>query len=217
MSASLQPETVTTAAPATPSGSIFSDRVLDAYSSDVLAICVTLLALIITAVAYRLSRRSSSKLPPVEVVAKKKDEPQWEEDSGRPVRGSNVEERLALIEECSLFEKSNEKQKRELAEACHMRHFKPKDVMIVQGKVGDCMYVIKSGYALVTIGTEKHPTEGMQVDRKKPGAYFGEVALLCDVARTANVLAEDKLECLVISRADFNSAMPDNVIDKKKK
>ena len=51
------------------------------------------------------------------------------------------------------------------------------------------MYIIKEGHALVTIGTEKHPTECMQVDRKKPGAFFGEVALLCDVPRTANVLA----------------------------
>jgi len=188
---------------------------LDIFSTEVCAVCVAIFVLIITAVAFKLgktSKKSSSKVPPVEVKTK---EPEWEEDSGRPARGSTVEERLALIEKCSLFEKSNEKQKRDLAEACHIRHFKKDDVMIVQGKVGDCMYVIKSGYALVTIGTEKHPKEGKQVDRKKPGAYFGEVALICDVTRTANVLAEDKLECLMISRADFKSAMPDDVIDKK--
>lgn len=202
----------------TSSGStsgFFPDRVLDTYSTEVLAICVTVFALIITAVAFQFSRmKKASKDNSTKASGKKTEEPVWEEDSGRPVRGSKVEERLSLIENCSLFEKSNEKQKRDLAEACQMRHFKPKDVMIVQGKVGDCMYIIKEGYALVTIGTEKHPTEGMQVDRKKPGAYFGEVALLCDVTRTANVLAEDKLECMVISRADFKSAMPDEVIKK---
>lgn len=205
----------TTSTSSTGSG-FFPDRVLDTYSTEVLAICVTIFALIITAVAFQFAKMSkkTSEDGKTKSPEKKTEEPEWEEDSGRPVRGTTVEERLALIENCPLFDKSNEKQKRDLAEACQMRHFKPKDVMIVQGKVGDCMYVIKEGYALVTIGTEKHPTEGMQVDRKKPGAYFGEVALLCDVPRTANVLAEDKLECLVISRADFKSAMPDEVIKK---
>lgn len=220
MSATIQAESLSKAAEeaaTTATSSFLSDRALDTHSTEVLALCVTIFALIIVAVAYKLTKmsKSSPKVPPVEVVDKKTDDPKWQEDNGRPVRGSKVEERLELITNCPLFEKSDAKQKRDLAEACHMRHFKPKDVMIVQGKVGDCMYVIKSGYALVTIGTEKHPSEGMQVDRKKPGAYFGEVALLCDVARTANVLAEDKLECMVISRADFKSAMPDEIIKKK--
>lgn len=176
-------------------------------SFEVVAVCVALFVLIVSAVLLRLRNLSAGK--------KAEKTTKWKEDSGRPVRGSKLAERLEFIENCTLFEDSNAEQKQDLAEACQMRSFNAGDVMIVQGNIGDCMYIIKSGYALVTIGTDK-PSEGTQVDRKKPGAFFGEVALLCDVTRTANVLAEGKLECMVISRADFQSAMPPEAIKNKK-
>lgn len=142
---------------------------------------------------------------------------QFEEDDGRPVRGSKVEEREKLIRACGLFDNCQDSEVHDLAKSSQIRAFNHGDVMIVQGNIGQCMYIIKEGRARVTInrpGADLPPHECYQVDVKMPGVHFGEVALMCDTPRTAHVLAEGKVECLVISRPGFLSAMPHDALSK---
>ncbi|MFN4016777.1 MAG: cation:proton antiporter [Reyranella sp.] len=75
----------------------------------------------------------------------------------------------------------------------------PGDRVIRTGDRGDGMYFISSG------SVEVHVAD--RVIRLEPGAYFGEMALLTGERRTADVIAVDFCQFLVLDRRDFNQFM----------
>jgi MFS family permease len=69
-----------------------------------------------------------------------------------------------------------------------------------QGERGDRFYVIASGRAAVEI-------DGAQSATLEVGDFFGEIALLRDVPRTATVRAADELRLYAIEREEFLAAV----------
>jgi CRP/FNR family cyclic AMP-dependent transcriptional regulator len=76
--------------------------------------------------------------------------------------------------------------------------------IINAGEVGLCMYVILSGNVRVTVGTTgvtaKTVDEEVELANLSPGDFFGEVALVDDGPRSANVTATAPCELLCITR-----------------
>ena len=72
-------------------------------------------------------------------------------------------------------------------------------VVIREGRVGDCMYFIAEGE--VEVGVGPAPV------RLGPGAFFGELALLGDSTRTANVATTKPSTLLILDLADFRTVM----------
>ena len=75
----------------------------------------------------------------------------------------------------------------------------PGDRVIRTGDRADGMYFISSG------AVEVHVAD--RVIRLEAGAYFGEMALLTGERRTADVIAVDFCQFLVLDRRDFNQFM----------
>jgi voltage-gated potassium channel len=71
--------------------------------------------------------------------------------------------------------------------------------VIRRGRVGDCMYFIAEGEVQVDVGPA--PV------RLGPGAFFGELALLGDLIRTANVSTTEVSTLLILDLADFRTLM----------
>jgi len=71
--------------------------------------------------------------------------------------------------------------------------------VIRHGRVGDCMYFIAEGEVQVDV----IPTPV----RLGPGAFFGELALLGDLIRTANVSTTEASTLLILDLADFRTLM----------
>jgi MFS family permease len=76
--------------------------------------------------------------------------------------------------------------------------------VVAQGERGDTFYVIVDGSLEVS-------ADGRQLSTLGPGDFFGEIALLRDVPRTATVWAATDSELLVIRRMDFLSAVLGNL------
>jgi MFS family permease len=72
--------------------------------------------------------------------------------------------------------------------------------LVRQGEPGESFYVVRSGTAVVLVDGEPTATLGA-------GDYFGEIALLRDVPRTASVRAQTELALLVLNREDFLAAI----------
>jgi CRP-like cAMP-binding protein len=69
--------------------------------------------------------------------------------------------------------------------------------IIKAGDVGHCMYVILRGNVSVTV---KRGTREIELASLSAGDFFGEVALVDDGPRSANVTATDPCELLCITR-----------------
>ncbi|GIP19679.1 hypothetical protein J40TS1_53210 [Paenibacillus montaniterrae] len=76
------------------------------------------------------------------------------------------------------------------------------DVLIHEGEIGDCCYFIVSGQAVVS--TRSITDRPLVLDVLGPGAIVGEISLLLQEKRTADVKAQGKLEALRLKSVDFN-------------
>jgi putative peptide zinc metalloprotease protein len=74
------------------------------------------------------------------------------------------------------------------------------EVVIRQREVGDRFYVVRSGEVQVE-------RDGEILARLGPGEAFGEIALLLDVPRTANVSAVEPTALLALDAADFRDIL----------
>jgi MFS family permease len=73
-------------------------------------------------------------------------------------------------------------------------------VIVKQGDAGDRFYLIAEGELDVT-------QDGTTIGQLGPGDYFGEIALLRDVARTASVTARTDTVLYALDREDFLAAV----------
>ena len=79
-------------------------------------------------------------------------------------------------------------------------HIEPGTELMRQGDPGDRFYLIADGRAGVAV-------DGRHLVTLTAGDFFGEIALLRDVPRTATVTALTDVEVLALDRDDFLSAV----------
>ena len=77
-------------------------------------------------------------------------------------------------------------------------HFEAGDVVMRQGDQGETAYIIQSGRVEILKGNKK-------VGELVTGDFFGEIALVSDVKRTATVRCLTACELTVLSRDDFQA------------
>ena len=93
-------------------------------------------------------------------------------------------------------------ERSKLADAIKETQVKMGDYIIKQGEEGDVFYIIIEGEAVATKVMEEGK-EAVEVKSYKSGDYFGELALLKDEPRAANVLAKTKLKLVGLNRNSF--------------
>jgi CRP-like cAMP-binding protein len=74
------------------------------------------------------------------------------------------------------------------------------EVLIREGEPGDRFYVVAEGRAEVV-------RDGAVIAERGPGEYFGEIALLRDVPRTATITALTPMRMIAIERDRFLEAV----------
>ncbi len=81
--------------------------------------------------------------------------------------------------------------------------------VVREGEIGDAFYLIKKGICQVLV--RGHGNEPKEVARLKEGDYFGEIALLLSVPRTATVRTETPCELLELHKGDFFRLLGDHL------
>jgi MFS family permease len=122
--------------------------------------------------------------------------PSWRRLLDIDARGRVDEAALALLRGIPIFEPLPLPELERLALALGDAHVGSGLTVFEEGDPGDRFYVIRSGEAEVVIGGERVRTLG-------PGQFFGEIALVRDVPRTATIRALTSLELGTLERDVF--------------
>jgi MFS family permease len=111
-----------------------------------------------------------------------------------------AEEPLELLRRIEIFAQLDEPVLERLAGAATAVSTAAEQVVVARGEVGNHFYVIASGRAVVEL-------EDGATRELGHGDFFGEIALLRDVPRTATVRALEPLRLFAIVRDDFLAAV----------
>ncbi len=111
-----------------------------------------------------------------------------------------LEEDVELLRNIPLFAKIEPSKLKLLAFTSERLTFSPGDSLFKQGDDGDALYVIMEGEADVLVDT---PGGQITVATMGKNDFVGDIAVLCDVPRTATVTATSKLTTLRITKDLF--------------
>ena len=103
---------------------------------------------------------------------------------------------LGTLAEVPLFEGLSKRHLRRIAKLAHIRRFAPGSIMVRTGDPGRSFFVLLDGSAKVV-------RSGRRSVRIGAGSFFGEMALIDDSPRSADVVAEDEVLTLTIDRPGF--------------
>jgi CRP-like cAMP-binding protein len=103
--------------------------------------------------------------------------------------------RLDVVEEVPIFVPLSLAAKEQVAAKLSDATFEAGQTILRAGDAGDLFYIVRDGELTVTVGSEP--------PRPLAGGYFGEIALLRDVPRTATVTAATEVRLYALQRDDF--------------
>ena len=111
-----------------------------------------------------------------------------------------LEEDVELLRNIPLFAKIEPSKLKLLAFTSQRLTFNPGDSLFKQGDSGDALYVIMEGDADVLVDT---PGGQITVATMGKNDFVGDIAVLCDVPRTATVTATSQLTTMRITKELF--------------
>ncbi len=107
---------------------------------------------------------------------------------------------VEVLRTIPLFAKIEPTKLKLLAFTSERLEFVAGDELFHQGDVGDAAYIILDGSADIMVDT---PRGAVKVARLSKNDIIGEIAILCDVPRTATVVAATGLATLRVSKDGF--------------
>jgi len=113
----------------------------------------------------------------------------------------SLESEVDALRNVPLFANIEPSKLKLMAFASERLAFKPGQVFFNKGDQGDAAYILLTGGAEVVI--EQPDGSELVVAKIGKNAIVGEIAILCDVPRTATVRAEQKTETLKITKDLF--------------
>ena len=112
----------------------------------------------------------------------------------------NLNEEVELLKGVPIFSKVEPAKLKLLAFTSERMNFAAGQELFHQGDQGDAMYVILGGVADVLIDSQGGQ---IAIAELQKNGFVGEIAILCDVPRTATIKARQPLNTLKISKDTF--------------
>jgi CRP-like cAMP-binding protein len=111
-----------------------------------------------------------------------------------------LQQDVDVLRKIPLFSKIEPARLKLLAFTSEHLEFMPGESICRQGEQGDAAYIVLDGSADVVVQSDHGPMKVASVGRND---IVGEIAILCDVPRTASVLATTPLVALRVSKDGF--------------
>jgi CRP-like cAMP-binding protein len=118
----------------------------------------------------------------------------------------SVMEVILALKSTSLFRSVPGEGLKRLSDFIQEKKVAAGEVVFREGDLGDEMYLVRSGQ--VSLHQELHDGPAL-IETVGAGGYFGEMAIIDDLPRTATATAEFGASLLVLHKNDFRTAVQD--------
>jgi CRP/FNR family transcriptional regulator, cyclic AMP receptor protein len=108
----------------------------------------------------------------------------------------SVEEKADWLGRVQLFGGVDQTGLEQIAARCGEVEFPAGYTIVLQGQIGNGLYIVVKGTARVMRGSDELATLG-------PGDFFGELAVIDQMPRMASVVAGDPVTCLALASWDL--------------
>jgi CRP-like cAMP-binding protein len=112
----------------------------------------------------------------------------------------SLQDEVAVLRRIPLFAHISAQKLKLLAFTSERIVYEVDQALFQQGDEGDAAYIIIEGQADILVNAPQGPVSVAKVERN---SIIGEVAILCDVPRTATVKAITRLDTLRITKEQF--------------
>ena len=112
----------------------------------------------------------------------------------------SLHEEVDMLRRIPLFSQIEPPKLKLIAFTSERVAFEEDQVLFHEGDMGDAAYIIMDGKAEVSVNSQSGPVVVAMIGRN---SFVGEIAILCDVPRTASVRANTRLTTLRISKELF--------------
>lgn len=122
----------------------------------------------------------------------------------------STEEKKNKLSKVILFQSLTQSEIEIIAESTYALKFSKDEIIIKEGEIGDCCYILYSGTVKVlkeTFAKEQYAVA--QIDAEG-NAFFGEMALIDKDARTATIQAVSDVVTLVLDSSSFEELANSN-------
>ena len=119
-----------------------------------------------------------------------------------------AENYTSYLKQVDIFASLSDEDIHELAGIVRRRTFRSGEVIFHRDDPGQVLYIIKEGKVKICLISPDGQEISLVVFGK--GEYFGELALLDGLPRSADAIALEKVECYTLQRSDFHKAIMKN-------
>lgn len=117
-------------------------------------------------------------------------------------------ETIDILKSNELFKELDASELQHLAAVTTHRTVVKNTLVISEGDLSNSMYLIKSGMVNVLVSNDEG--KEMILATLQSGDHFGELSLLDEAPRSANVLTVEKCEFIILHRAEFYNLLEQN-------
>jgi CRP/FNR family transcriptional regulator, cyclic AMP receptor protein len=105
-----------------------------------------------------------------------------------------------LLKGCPLFYELYDKEIEKIVQYCNVISFEPQEVVVTDGKEGNEIYIVLDGSVKVQ---KKLEHETLTIQNLGPGDVFGEMVLVSEKTRSADIIANTQCSVLEIGYNDI--------------
>ncbi|MGP1454339.1 MAG: GGDEF domain-containing protein [Treponema sp.] len=108
---------------------------------------------------------------------------------------------FAMLQKTALFSQLTEQQMAVVVSALFYSEVEAGQTLVYEGEIGSELFIIAEGSISISVKSEK---ENIELGRFHAGDFFGEMALLEQIPRSASCTALENTACFMLKAVDFS-------------
>jgi CRP-like cAMP-binding protein len=118
---------------------------------------------------------------------------------------------IQLVGKFPLFKELDEAELRKLADSFTERHYPAEAIICPQGSSGKELFLIKKGSVVIELPLHRYDSGYQAVSTLTEGMHFGELSFFDGKERSADVIAKEDVQLLVLKKEDYDKVIKDNL------